>query len=160
MTAPPNTFPKKQIPSSMKRRQFLKTTAGAFAGVQILPASAVGANERLNLAFIGIGGKGEHAVRSLQGNSMVNLAAFADVDERSAAKMRKEHAGVPFERDFRRLLDRHGKDIDGVVISTPDHTHHCIAKWCLEAGKPIYLEKPLTHNIAEARDLINPLSSP
>lgn len=136
------------------RREFLTTSAGAFAGVQILPASAVGANERINVAFIGCGGKGGHAIRSLAGNKWVNLAAFADVDERSAVEARKTHPSVPFHTDFRAMLENLAKDIDAVVVSTPDHTHHVTAKWAMKAGKHVYVEKPLTHSIAQARDLM------
>lgn len=139
------------------RRHFIAKSATLFAGVQILPRSIFGANsanERLNIAFIGAGGKGWHAIRSLADNTLVNLTAFADVDARNVTAARKAHPDVPFHQDFRRMLDRHGKSIDGVVISTPDHTHHYNAKWCLNAGKPVYLEKPLTHSIAEARELM------
>lgn len=136
------------------RRTFLTRSALAAAAVQILPHTAFGANERLNIAFVGAGGKGWHAIQSLQHNDLVNLVAFADVDERHVVQARKAHPAVPFYRDFRVMLDRHGKQIDGVIISTPDHTHHFCAKTCLLAGKPVYLEKPLTHSIAEARDLM------
>ncbi len=141
----------------INRRNFLTKTAVAFAGIQILPRSVFGvasANDRLNIAFIGAGGKGWHAIQSLQPNELVNFVAFADVDERRATQARQTNPSVPFYRDFRVMLDRHGKAIDGVIISTPDHTHHYCAKHCLQAGKPVYLEKPLTHSIAETRDLM------
>lgn len=136
------------------RRHFLSKTAAAFAGIQILPRSVFGANEKLNIAFVGAGGKGWHAVQSLQNNESVNFAAFADVHEARATEARKANPAVPFVSDFRKMLDQHGKHIDGIIISTPDHTHHFTAKTCMQAGKPVYLEKPLTHNIAEARDLM------
>ncbi|CAN5728840.1 Gfo/Idh/MocA family oxidoreductase [soil metagenome] len=138
----------------LHRRQFLTRSAAAFAGVQILPRSVFGANERLNIAFIGAGGKGWHAVQSLEQNDAVNFAAFADVDQSRSAQARQAHPKVPFHSDFRKMLDQHDKSIDGVIISTPDHTHHYNARWCMQAGKPVYLEKPLTHSIAEARDLM------
>ncbi|MDI1311382.1 Gfo/Idh/MocA family oxidoreductase [Prosthecobacter sp.] len=136
------------------RRHFIAKTAAAFAGIQILPRSVFGANEKLNIAFVGAGGKGWHAVQSLLENPMVNYVAFADVDEPRAAQSRQAKPDVPFHSDFRKMLDQHGKNIDGVIISTPDQTHHYNAKWCMNAGKHVYLEKPLTHNIAEARDLM------
>ena len=138
----------------LNRRQFLAKSATAFAGVLLLPRSVAGANERLNLAFVGAGGKGGSAIRSLALNDLVNFVAFADVDERRVVATRKAHPAVPLYSDFRRMLEKHGKSIDGVIVSTPDHTHHYCAKWCLQAGKPVYLEKPLTHSIAEARDLM------
>jgi predicted dehydrogenase len=136
------------------RRQVLTKSAVAFAGIQFLPQSVFGANERLNIAFVGAGGKGWHAIQSLANNPLVNFVAFADVDERRVGEARKAHPDVPFYSDFRKMLDQHGKVIDGVIISTPDHTHHYCAKWCMQAGKPVYVEKPLTHSIAEARDLM------
>ena len=136
------------------RRHFLCQSAAAFAGIQILPRSVFGANEKLNIAFVGAGGKGWHAVQSLLENDRVNQVAFADVDEGHAAQSRKARPDTPFYSDFRKMLDQQGKSIDGVIISTPDHTHHFNAKTCMLAGKPVYLEKPLTHSIAEARDLM------
>lgn len=136
------------------RRNFLTKSAIAFAGIQFLPRTVFGANERLNIAFIGAGGKGWHAIQSLQHNDGVNFIAFADVDERHVTEARKANPAVPFYRDFRVMLDKHGKNIDGIIVSTPDHTHHYCAKTCLLAGKPVYLEKPLAHNIAEVRDLM------
>ena len=137
------------------RRKFLTRSAVAFAGIQILPRTAFGANERLNIAFVGAGGKGWHAIQCLANNDLVNFVAFADVDERAVGAARKAHPTVPFYSDFRKMLDQHGKSIDGVIVSTPDHTHHYCAKWCMQAGKHVYLEKPLTHSIAEARDLMD-----
>jgi predicted dehydrogenase len=136
------------------RRNFITTSVGAYAGFQILPSSAAGANERINLAFIACGGKGLHAIRSLAGNKLVNMAAFVDVDDRMAVDARKAHPHVPYFQDFRIMLEKHAKDMDGVIISTPDHTHHSAAKWSMNAGKHVYVEKPLTRSIAEARDLM------
>jgi predicted dehydrogenase len=136
------------------RRKFLTTSVGTLASIQILPSFAQGANERINVAFIGCGGKGLHAINSLASNSMINIAAFADVDERSAAVARAAHPNAPFHRDLRVMLDKHSKDIDAVIISTPDHTHHFAAKYAMKAGKHVYVEKPLAHSIAEVRDLM------
>ena len=79
--------------------------------------------------------------------------AFADVDDTRAADVYRQHPQVPHYRDYRRMLERHAKDIDGVVVSTPDHLHHPMALAVLQAGKHIYLEKPLAPTIAECRDL-------
>jgi predicted dehydrogenase len=136
------------------RRHFLCKSAAAFAGVQILPSSVFGANEKLNIAFVGAGGKGWHAVQSLLENDLVNHAAFADVDEPRAAQSRQARPKTPFYSDFRKMLDQQGKNIDAVIISTPDHTHHFNAKTCMSAGKHVYVEKPLAHSIAETRDLM------
>ena len=141
----------------MNRRSFLSRTAvGAVLAPQsfhLLKAQVKGANERMNVAFVGVGDKGAHAVQSLERLGIINMVAFADVDDATVAATYKKHPNVPRFRDFRKMLDRHDKEIDAVVISTPDHTHHYIAKWCLQMGKHVYLEKPLAHSIKECRDL-------
>lgn len=136
------------------RRHFLTQSAAVFTGIQFLPRSVLGANEKLNIGFVGAGGKGWHAIQSLLENPLVNHAAFADVDEKRAIQSRQAKPEVPFYSDFRKMLDRHEKELDGIIISTPDHTHHFNAKTCLLAGKPVYVEKPLAHSIAETRDLM------
>ncbi|MBK1880050.1 Gfo/Idh/MocA family protein [Pelagicoccus mobilis] len=142
----------------MNRRNFIsKTTAAtALAAIQpfhILKGQIRGANERLNIAFIGAGGKGRHAIKSLEKNPLVNYAAFADVNDSHAAETYKEHPEVPRYRDFRVMLDKHDKEIDAVIISTPDHMHHYPAMICMQRGKHVYLEKPLAHSIQECREL-------
>jgi predicted dehydrogenase len=141
----------------INRRIFLSITAAGVAlapqPLQVLKAQAKGANERLNVAFVGVGNKGAHAIRTLDRMKAVNMVAFADVDDALASDTYTKHPDVPRFRDFRKMLDRHDKDIDAVVISTPDHTHHYIAKWCMRMGKHVYLEKPLAHSIKECRDL-------
>ena len=89
----------------INRRHFLSKTAAAFAGVQILPRSVFGANEKLSIAFVGAGGKGWHAVQSLQNHDSVNFAAFADVHEDRATEARKANPAVPFASDFRKMLE-------------------------------------------------------
>lgn len=137
------------------RRAFLARSISALAGVTILPGSVFGANDKINVAFIGTGGKGAGAVKMLAGNPSVNMVAFADVDAQRAGATYQQFPGVPTFRDFRRMMDKHGKGIDAVVVSTPDHTHHYCGKWCMQMGKHVYIEKPLAHNIAEVRDLMD-----
>ena len=140
------------------RKQFIKMSTTAFAGVTILPHSIFGANNKINLAFVGIGGKGSHAIRTLKKGrhkKEVNFVAFSDVDKDRAGKTLKKHSSVPFFDDFRKMMDKHHKNIDGVVISTPDHTHHYITKSCMKMGKAVYTEKPLAHNMREVKELIN-----
>jgi predicted dehydrogenase len=132
------------------------TVAGAavLTGAGFLPKRVFGANERINVAFVGAGGKGNHAVKMLTGNPMVNFVAFADVDEARAVPSYQQYPGLPRYRDFRAMLDKHEKQIDAVVVSTPDHTHHYAAKWCMVRSKHVYVEKPLAHSIREVRDLM------
>jgi hypothetical protein len=135
------------------RRQFMAAGIGAWASLSVLPRSVIGANGRLNVAYVGAGGKGNHAIKSTCDSSLINMVAFADVDEVRAEASYKEHPTVPVFKDFRVMLDKMGKDIDAVLISTPDHSHHYITKTCMLAGKHVYVEKPLAHSIQEVRDL-------
>jgi predicted dehydrogenase len=136
----------------LSRRDFVKGAA-SISGLTFLPKRVFGANERVNVAFIGAGGRGNRSILSMENNQLVNIVAFADVDEVRAAETYKALPKVPRYRDFRKMLERHDKDIDAVVISTPDHTHHYAAKWCMKMAKHVYLEKPLAHTIDQCRDL-------
>lgn len=148
ISAPPNPSPV----SGWTRRRVI----GAMAGAAALLATprplraAAAAGEPLRLAFIGVGGQGRNAVRSLTDQRCV---AFADVDDLRAAATFAEFPAVPRYRDFRVMLDRHAREIDGIVISTPDHLHHPMAIAALQAGKHVYLEKPLAPTIWECRQL-------
>lgn len=141
--------------SRKTRRAFLKesalTAAGAlatFAPALAESTSQASPNERLGIAVIGIGGRGLANLAAIRGERIV---AICDADERQAAEPRKWLPRAAFYADFRRLFDR--KDIDAVVISTPDHTHAPAAMMALKAGKHVYCEKPLTHSVYEARAL-------
>jgi predicted dehydrogenase len=141
---------------SLKRREFLKTTgalgAGAWLGVGAAAGRAGSANDKLNLAVIGLGGRG--AV-NLEGVSGQNLVALCDVDDQRAGKAYERFPSAKKFYDFRQMFDAMESKIDGVVISTPDHTHFHAAWWAMQRGKHIYLEKPLAHSIWEIRQLRN-----
>jgi predicted dehydrogenase len=137
----------------MHRRDALKTTAALGAAVLLGPGGARGAdspNEKLNIACIGVGGRGE---ANVQGLASQNLVAFADVDDERAAKTYKEFPNVKQYRDYRKMFDELSGKLDAVAISTPDHTHFHPAYAALQLGLPIYLEKPLAHNVWETRTL-------
>lgn len=139
----------------MSRRTFLKTATLASAAISfphIMRSQGAGQspNNKLNIACCGVGGRGHDAVEGLKGE---NLVAFCDVDDDRAAKTYEEHPGVPHFRDFREMLDKMGNQIDAVTVSTPDHMHFPIAMAALSLGKHVFVEKPLTHTIAEARQL-------
>jgi predicted dehydrogenase len=139
---------------SSSRRRFLRTTAaaaGAFALPQFNIAKAgPSANSKLNLAFIGVGGRG---VRNLQGLAAENIVALCDVDDNEAAGGYQKFPGAKRFKDFRVMLDKMGKEIDGVVITTPDHAHFAATMASMELGKHVFCEKPLTHNVWQARML-------
>lgn len=133
------------------RRDFLKraTLAGAGSWVSGLPA--VGrmntSAEKLNIGFIGAGGRGSKNIESLADQ---NVVALCDIDESRMRKPAKDHPGAKRYADFRKMLAEQ-KDLDAVVVSTPDHTHAVACLMAMRLGKHVYCEKPLTHDIAEAR---------
>jgi predicted dehydrogenase len=106
-------------------------------------------NEKLNIAAIGAGGR---ARTNIAGCAAENIVAFADPDEKSAAATYKQYERAATFKDFRHMLDK-ARDIDAVIISTPDHTHAVAAYWAMQLGKHVYVEKPLAHTIWECRFL-------
>ncbi len=107
-------------------------------------------NEKLNHAAIGAGGKGW---TDINGCRTENLVAMADVDDKRAARAFKTFPNVPKYKDFRKMLDKEGSNIDAVTVSIPDHMHAPAAMWAMERGKHVYCQKPLTHTVWEAREL-------
>jgi predicted dehydrogenase len=134
------------------RRQFAHTLTGSALGVLGMPAlvRGRGAGEKLNIALIGAGGRGGDNLKAVSGE---NIVALCDVDENRLGEAAKGHAGARTYHDFRRMFDELHRQIDAVVVSTPDHTHAVAAKAALDLGKHVYCEKPLTHSIHEARVL-------
>jgi predicted dehydrogenase len=141
----------------MKRRDFLKTGAVAAATLGLPVANVFGAPNRegrivkgrkLNVACIGCGGRGSSDIAGIAGE---NLVAFCDVDFASAAGTFKKWSEVPRYKDYRQMLLELDDKIDAVTISTPDHMHFPIAMMAITMGKHVFVQKPLTHTIAEAR---------
>jgi predicted dehydrogenase len=137
----------------LTRRTFLKTAgvAGAvgFWGGRISGApKKTSANERLHVGVIGVRGQGSHDMNGVAGGGAV-ITALCDVDEEVLARAHDVHPKAQVYTDFRRLLEQ--KDIDGVVVGTPDHWHAPITLRALKAGLHVLCEKPLTHTVAEAR---------
>lgn len=140
------------------RRQFLQKSTLAAAGIAIVPRYVLGGrgyippSDRLNIALVGAGGKGGDHIRRLKDTE--NIVALCDVDDRRAAPAYESLPKAARFKDYRKMLDEMGKDIDGIMVTTPDHTHTVITLAAMETGKHVYVEKPLTHNIAEARQLL------
>jgi predicted dehydrogenase len=107
-------------------------------------------NEKLSIAAIGAGGR---ATVNIPGCASENIVAFADPDDRAAAPTYKLYPKAKTYRDFRRMLDKEGANVDAVIISAPDHIHAVAAYRSMQLGKHVYCEKPLTHSIWEARFL-------
>lgn len=136
------------------RRRFLRhsslsAAALAFPGIVRAQAGRAPANDRLNVAFVGVGGRGHQAVTTSLRDK--NHVAFCDVDDARAAGGYKAFPDVPRFRDYRKMFDRLGNTIDAVVISTPDHMHFPIAMTAMALGKHVYVEKPMSQTIEEAR---------
>jgi predicted dehydrogenase len=106
-------------------------------------------SEKLNIAGVGVGGQGAHDLAQLQSE---NIVALCDVDARYAANTFKKYPNAKVYTDYRRMLEEQ-KDIDAVVVATPDHLHAVIAMAAMQLGKHVYCEKPLTHSVWEARQL-------
>lgn len=151
----------------MTRREFFNRTVQGAAAVTLsglLPAtgyakSRVSPNDKITLGFIGVGGMGSGHLGGFLGNPQVRVLAVCDVYEahreraKKAVNDRYGNSDCKAYDDFRELLDR--KDVDAVVIATPDHWHTLISIAACEAGKDVYCEKPLTLTIGEGRALVN-----
>ncbi|MBI2421541.1 MAG: Gfo/Idh/MocA family oxidoreductase [Candidatus Hydrogenedentes bacterium] len=138
--------------SPVSRRTFLKSSAlGAGLATFGMPAivRGQGLNEKLNIAIIGAGGRGG---ANLEGVSSENIVALCDVNGSSLAAAAARYPKAIQETDFRKIFD-HAKDFDAVVVSTCEHTHAFATLPALQLGKHVYCEKPLTHNIWEARKI-------
>jgi predicted dehydrogenase len=107
-------------------------------------------NERLNIASIGAAGR---PFEDMAGCASENIVAIADVDDTVAAPAFKKYEKAARYRDFRKMLDKEGSNIDAVIVGCPDHMHATAALWAMERGKHVYVEKPLTRTVAEARML-------
>jgi predicted dehydrogenase len=131
------------------RRQFGRSAAVAAVGAFAAPGFVRGRNlnEKLNIAVIGVGGRGGS---NLQGVSSENVVALCDVAESAIDRAANYHPKARRERDYRRLYD-HAREFDAVVVSTAEHTHAFATLPALQLGKHVYCEKPLTHNVYEAR---------
>ncbi|MDD4870286.1 MAG: Gfo/Idh/MocA family oxidoreductase [Kiritimatiellae bacterium] len=136
------------------RRNFLKAVT-AITAFNIVPRYVLGVprriapNEKVNIAGIGIGGMGKSNIGNLDSE---NIVALCDVDLNYAAKTIQKYPKAKVYQDYREMLDKQ-KDIDAVVIATPDHTHAVISMAAMKAGKHVYCQKPLTRDIYEARML-------
>ncbi len=134
------------------RREMLRTATVA-AGIwtatgSLARAQADSPNEKLNIAGIGVGGRGAGDVN---GTAHENLVALCDVDEKRAAQTFQRYPKARQFKDFRKMLDEIHNQIDAVVIGTPDHTHAPAGVMAMKLGKHCYCEKPLTHSVYEAR---------
>ncbi len=144
--------------SKGSRRKFLRNASLAAAGYFIVPRHVLGKgfvapSDKLNIAGIGAGGKGESDLTSFAKNPNVNIVALVDVDDRQAVKSRQNFPRAKYYKDFREMLAKEKNNIDACSVSTPDHTHAVATLAAMQLGKHVYTQKPLTHDIYEARIL-------
>ena len=140
------------------RRRFLaaSTSAALFAPLASY-GRILGANDRINLAVVGVNGRGRALLSAIHAADDTQLVAVCDVDTTAYDRLgdfltSTNQTGIPFERDYRRLLER--PDLDAVAIATPEHWHTPMAILALKAGKHVYLEKPCSFNPAEGELLV------
>jgi predicted dehydrogenase len=150
----------KSIMLQISRRHFIHSSAAGFATAIATTARAqkrpVAAAEKINLGVIGCGGMGNSNMREVQSQKDVNIVALADVDQQHlghtmAAARAAKHKPTGYH-DYRKLLDR--QDLDGVIIATPDHWHAITSIHAMQAGKDVYCQKPLTHNLHEGQVMV------
>lgn len=140
--------------SEISRRSFIGRTAAAAAGITILPSYVVSGlghtppSDKLNIAGIGVGGMGR---TNLSNCKTENIIALCDVDWKYAKKCFDDYPDAKKYKDYRKMYNEMGKDIDAVIIATADHTHAIIAAHAITMGKHVYLQKPLTHSVYESR---------
>ncbi|MEL6253991.1 MAG: Gfo/Idh/MocA family oxidoreductase [Bacteroidota bacterium] len=144
--------------NTKNRREFLKNSALAGAGFMIVPRHVLGRgytapSDKLNLAAIGAGGKGRSDIANAANGGKNNVVALADVDTKMAKASMKSFGKAKFYKDWRIMLEEMKDEIDAVTVSTPDHLHGIAAMSAMQLGMHVYVQKPLTHNIYEARQL-------
>lgn len=134
------------------RRDFFSTAAAVTSSIALPNISrAVSPNDKLKLGFIGVGGRGGSNLRTLAATQQIDVAAICDVDSRFLDNAAELFPSASKFRDFRHLYDSVGKQLDGIVVSTAEHTHAYATMPALQLGKHVYCEKPLAYNVAETR---------
>lgn len=144
-----NTYP-------ISRRRFLSATSTAALAAPLILSSSMQAaspNGKLSHACIGVGGMGWNDLQNFQQHPKVEIVALCDVDENSLNNAAKTVPGARLYRDWRELLAKEGDKIDSVNVAVPDHMHYAIAMSAIQAGKHVYCQKPMCHDVLEVRHL-------
>ena len=139
----------------MGRRRFLGGSFAAGISLGFPSLHALGANEEVRIAIVGLRSKGNHHIELFKQVPGVRIVALCDVDRTILAERARQHfdGKVGQHVDYREVLDR--KDVDAVCLATPNHWHALGAVWACQAGKDVYVEKPVSHNIWEGRQIVN-----
>ncbi len=139
------------------RRDFLKKGTLAAASFMIVPRFVLGGkgfiapSDKLLIAGVGAGGKGQSDIANFYKSGKAEIAFLCDVDDRRSANSRAKFPKAKYYKDWREMYDKESKNFDAVSVSTPDHNHALIAYHAMQLGKHVYVQKPLTHDIWEAR---------
>jgi len=141
------------------RREFIKSSSIAAAGIMIVPRHVLGGkgyiapSDRLVVASVGAGGKGKSDIAAFFASGKADIGYLCDVDDRSAAETVSKFPQAKYYKDWRKMLDKEHKNFDAVSVSIPDHNHAIVALSAMQLGKHVYVQKPMTHDIYEARTL-------
>ena len=140
------------------RRKFIRNSSIAATGFFIVPRHVLGRgfvapSDKLNIGSIGAGGKGQSDIANFFKSGNANIVALCDVDDRSSLKTRTNFPKATYYKDWREMLQKENKNIDAVSVSIPDHGHAVAALSAMQLGKHVYVQKPMTHDIFEARTL-------
>ena len=152
---------KKSGTNQMSRRKFVGMAASGAAAITILPSFTVSGlghvppSDKLYIAAIGCGGEGAADIQAHMKTPKKNavISHLCDVDDRMAADRRKEYPKAPFYHDWREMFDKESKNFDAVTVAIPDHNHAIVGLSAMQLNKHLYLQKPLSHDIYEARIL-------
>jgi len=149
----------KKNTAQKSRRDFMKKWAIAASGIMIVPRHVLGGpgyiapSDKLLIAGIGVGGKGQSDLLSFYESGKAEIAFLCDVDDRRAKVSRERFPKAKYYKDYRELFEKESKNFDAVSIASPDHNHAVQTMAAMERGKHVYVQKPLTHDIYEARKL-------
>ncbi|HEX2968965.1 MAG TPA: Gfo/Idh/MocA family oxidoreductase [Bacteroidales bacterium] len=154
-------FNKSEKKRTISRREFVQTTAAGAAALTIVPSFAVSGlghvapSDKLLIAAVGCGGEGADDIRhySIAPKKNAEIAFLCDVDDRQSARTRKMFPKAGYYNDWREMFDKENKNFDAVSVAIPDHNHAVVGMAAMQLKKHLYLQKPLTHDIYEARIL-------
>lgn len=150
---------KNEKSTESSRRDFIKTAAVAAAGFMIVPRHVLGGpgfiapSDKLLIASVGVGGKGQSDIAAFYKSGKAEIAFLCDVDDRRAATSVNAFPKAKYYKDWREMYEKEAKHFDAVSVSTPDHTHFVATMAAMQLKKHVYVQKPLTHDIWEARQL-------
>jgi predicted dehydrogenase len=144
-----------RLSPAITRRAALQAGAlGALSLMHEARSAAAPATPAVRIAQVGVGNQGLYDLRAIATAPQAKIVALCDVDLRYLDAASQEFGEARTFRDYRKLLAEMGAAVDAVVVSTPDHMHAAVALAAMSAGKHVYLQKPLAHNLAELRQLV------